>query len=146
MKKALWTECFPEQRKPSPSSAASRQRNSPRASKTSRRSNSWPKRRSAGRAKLDKLYNARVRQWLTEPGNRECRVSLLADIEDFPVTLPATQCHHRNGRGWCGELLMEESLWVPVSAKGHDWIDRNRDEARRLGLLALKGQWNRAPK
>lgn len=98
-------------------------------------------RRSPERRKADRIYNARVKAWLAEPEQMWSAVELALNGK----LVRATQCHHRNGRGWRGELLMEESLWIPVSAEGHAWIDANRESARRLGLLAPLGQWNRKP-
>lgn len=82
-------------------------------------------------------YNARVEEWLLLPANQWCRVAQLLGWKPRR----ATQCHHIRGR--LGPLLMCERFWCPVSADGHAWIDANRDEARRLGLLAQRGDWHR---
>jgi hypothetical protein len=57
--------------------------------------------------------------------------------------LIATQCHHSRGRR--GTLLLEKRYWIPVSAEGHSWIDRNPKQARELGLLCQPGQYNAPP-
>lgn len=99
-------------------------------------------RESKEHAKLRREYNAAVKEWLNEPQNKYCRVGMTVPGVD---RVRATQCHHKHGRGWRGELTMVESLWIPVSAQGHAWIDANRAEARKLGLLSPEGQWNELP-
>lgn len=56
---------------------------------------------------------------------------------------PADHVHHTWGR--TGALLNVTDLWVPVSQHLHDWIERNRDMARRLGLLCPEGRYNSMP-
>ena len=51
----------------------------------------------------------------------------------------ASQIHHYSGRD--GLLLFDPDNFVPVCTECHRWIDANRDEARRLGLLAKEGEW-----
>ncbi len=51
----------------------------------------------------------------------------------------SSQIHHRFGR--LGKFLMWEPGFVAVSLAGHQWIDSNRDEARKRGLLAQRGEW-----
>jgi hypothetical protein len=60
-----------------------------------------------------------------------------------PQHLRATELHHRFGRA--GKLLLWEPGFLAVSAQGHAWIDANRDEARKRGLLCPVGQWNKQP-
>ena len=45
----------------------------------------------------------------------------------------ATEIHHRMGRG---KYLLDESTWVAVCRKNHNWIHSHPKEARQLGLLA----------
>lgn len=84
----------------------------------------------------ERLYNARVKEWLRQPENRWCRVYLLL----LGRRVPATQCHHYQGRR--GMLLLYEPYWIPVSWEGHRWIDDHRQQARELGLLCPLGSYN----
>ena len=54
--------------------------------------------------------------------------------------VPATQCHHYQGRR--GMLLLHEPFWIPVSWEGHRWIEDHREQARALGLLCPLGRYN----
>jgi hypothetical protein len=102
-----------------------------------------------------RAYLKALKRWQMLPENTYCRVWLLSDKfrrelakSGKPSRRPfATQCHHRRGRVLTrhGDLLLLVSEWVPVSAAGHDWIDRNRSEARKLGLLAPHGEYNTWP-
>jgi hypothetical protein len=56
--------------------------------------------------------------------------------------LKATQVHHVRGRA--GSLLMDERFWLPASARGHDRIHRQPNEARNRGWLASRGDWGKA--
>lgn len=96
-----------------------------------------PTRRSA-RAQQELVYQARVREWLRQPENRWCRVSLVLSGR----RMPASQCHHYQGRR--GMLLLYEPFWIPVSWEGHRWIDEHRQRARELGLLCPLGRYNSA--
>ena len=102
-------------------------------------------------AKQDRKYNLRVRDWLNESGNRFCKCCRARSNWHGVISLDAaltlaTQCHHKHGRGNHRELLMVESLWIPVCAKCHDWIhNREPERARQLGLLAPRGQYNQLP-
>ncbi|HEU4345892.1 MAG TPA: hypothetical protein VFU31_30440 [Candidatus Binatia bacterium] len=95
---------------------------------------------SKATAKAKRAYNARVKVWLRE--NPRCEAC--PKINPFPAR-PATQCHHKHGRGWRGELLMVESLWIPVCGTCHEWIGGYKEKAIALDLLAPKGQWNELP-
>jgi hypothetical protein len=44
---------------------------------------------------------------------------------------PSTEIHHKAGR--IGRLLLDESLWLAVSRRGHTWIEEHPKEARELG-------------
>lgn len=58
--------------------------------------------------------------------------------------LPATEIHHIRGRA--GSLLVDTRFWLPVSRKGHDWVEANRPEAVKRGWLAGAGDWNKPEK
>lgn len=97
-------------------------------------------RRTPKKQKENAGYNRAVKIWLQKPANRVCRVTLKRNIRQEP----ATQCHHKRGR--LGALLMDKRFWIPVSDDGHKWIDANRKQARRLGLLCALGDWNKIPR
>ncbi len=65
--------------------------------------------RTPERKEQERLYRDRVKEWLRFPENRWCRVHLLL----LDRRVPATQCHHYQGRR--GMLLLYEPYWVPVS-------------------------------
>lgn len=48
--------------------------------------------------------------------------------------------HHKYGR--LGPLLVWLPGWVSLCREHHDWVHRNIAEARKLGLIAERGQWN----
>ena len=50
---------------------------------------------------------------------------------------PATQIHHRDGRD--GLLLFDVRKFCAVCEFCHSWIDANRAQAQKLGLLAKEG-------
>lgn len=98
--------------------------------------------RSTLKAVRDRLY-AKVRAaYLLK--HRACKVALLLPGPGKGKLVPATQVHHSRGRN--GPLLIDERFFVSVSAENHDWIDRNKADARRLGLLCDKGLFNSPPK
>ncbi len=88
------------------------------------------------RIRQERIYRARVREWVQLPENRCCRVYLLL----LGRKVPATHCYHYQGRR--GMLLLYEPYWIPVSWEGHHWINDHREEARRLGLLCPLGRYN----
>lgn len=51
--------------------------------------------------------------------------------------------HHTRGRE--GLLLFATQYYKGACLECHSWIDANRDEARKLGLLAQTGEWNHLP-
>lgn len=55
----------------------------------------------------------------------------------FPE-LKAEEVHHPKGR--IGELLLDSSLWIPVSRVGHVWIHENELEAEKIGLMISRQQ------
>lgn len=76
-------------------------------------------------------YRTRKAVWITRPENKRCVV--------FP-RLPTEDIHHIRGRA--GSLLLDERGWLPVSRKGHDWIEKHRKLAQNRGWLAGPGEWN----
>jgi hypothetical protein len=94
---------------------------------------------SPAKAKRDKIYNARVKVWLKEPGNEFCHCCMARNEAARPN--PSSQCHHKFGRlGW---LLMAEEYWIPCCSECHPgWIHNHPELAREIGVLAPKGQWN----
>jgi hypothetical protein len=56
------------------------------------------------------------------------------------LTVPATDVHHTRGRA--GPNYLDERTWKAVSREGHEFIERNPNAARCLGLLAERGKWN----
>jgi len=95
-----------------------------------------PARRTPRRAEEARVYSRRVPEWLRLPENRWCEVSLRL----LQRRVPATQCHHYQGRR--GMLLLHEPFWIPVSWEGHRWIEDHREQARALHLLCPLGRYN----
>jgi hypothetical protein len=93
-------------------------------------------RRTPERAQQERLYHTRIKEWLRLAENHWCRVYLLL----LGQRVPATQCHHYQGRR--GMLLLYEPFWIPVSWEGHRWIEDHRQRARELGLLCPLGRYN----
>jgi len=93
-------------------------------------------RRTPLRAEEERVYWSRLQEWLRLPENRWCHVYLRLQQR----RVPATQCHHYQGRR--GMLLLHEPFWIPVSWEGHRWIDDHREQARALGLLCPLGRFN----
>lgn len=89
------------------------------------------------KAARQRAYRKRVKEYLGQ--NWLCR----GFCYHRGRTARATDVHHKHGR--LGDLLMDESLWIPVCRKCHNWIHNYPESARMFGLLALKGMWNRKP-
>lgn len=53
----------------------------------------------------------------------------------------ATEPHHVRGRQ--GLLLFDVRYWLATCSKAHRWIHDNPEAARKLGLLADKGDWHK---
>jgi hypothetical protein len=73
---------------------------------------------------------------------RRRRIVFLA-AHPFCAVLPdrrSETIHHQRGK--IGPLLLDERFWIATSLEGHRWIDDNKAEARRRGLLCEIGQWN----
>ncbi len=128
MKKALWFQIRQSQ-----SPAAVDRVTDPLAQYRRHRS---VRTRTPGREEQERLYRVRVKEWLSRPENRWCRVYLLL----LGRRVPATQCHHYQGRR--GMLLLYEPFWIPVSWEGHRWIEDHREQARAMGLLCQRGFYN----
>lgn len=128
MRKAPWVQCVHSK---TPETAESVEAQLTRY----KRLRSVPKRTPA-RMEQERIYRARVKEWLSLPENRWCRVYLVL----LDQQVPATQCHHYQGRR--GMLLLYEPFWIPVSWEGHCWINDNRQIARGLGLLCPLGRYN----
>lgn len=131
-RKALWTS-LPAYRH----TLASRQKHGQKPLKHYTRLKSYvmPRKRSKAMTKRMKIYNQEVKKWLK---GKTCAVFPFCVVYQRPN--PATQCHHLRGR--VGSLLMDKRFWLPVSAEGHNWIHENMEQARKLGFLCAKGQWN----
>lgn len=100
------------------------------------------KRETASHRAARAAYLKRRVEWLAEPEQTWC----LCCLNRNGHLRRATEVHHKHGRGNQSELLMVEDLWLPVCADCHDWIHRREPEAaRRLRLLAPRGQWNKMP-
>jgi len=95
-----------------------------------------PAHQTPRRAEEESIYRSRLQEWFRLPENRWCRVYLRLQQR----RVPATQCHHYQGRR--GLLLLHEPFWIPVSWEGHRWIDDHREQARALGLLCPLGWYN----
>jgi hypothetical protein len=128
MKKALWLQIAQFQPPQTPKGLAEEL--------TQYKRQRWIPGRTPQRASQERLYYTRVREWLRLPENRWCRVYLLL----LDQRVPATQCHHYQGRR--GMLLLYEPFWIPVSWEGHRWIDDHRQQARALDLLCPLGKYN----
>lgn len=101
------------------------------------------------KAKKDSQYNRVVSLWKI---GRECAG---CGLRDMKTGLPicgvtarrvhfCTQNHHMRGR--LGPLLMDQRFWIPVCSEAHRWLDANREQARKYGLLCRVGEFNTVPK
>ena len=114
--KALWTEVFPEQVK---------------------QSQGKRRRRRTKRERELRTYGKRRKWFLVE--HPWCEWGLR---QVPPQHIRSEQIHHARGRLY--GLLLDERYWFAVSAKAHDWIHRNPNAARALGLLCEHGKWGTA--
>lgn len=73
--------------------------------------------------------------------NKELGFLCLVALVIFGEDLDLSDVHHKRGR--LGQLLLCKRFWMPVSRKGHQWIQDHPDEARKHGWLAQKGDWHR---
>lgn len=86
--------------------------------------------------KSDRLYLKLSREWLKDT------IDEVALMRDLPRCV-ATCVHHIRGR--LGTLKFDKRFWCPTTMENGLWPHRNIAEARKLGLLAQAGDWNRAP-
>ena len=77
--------------------------------------------RSNRRRTQETVYNARARDFILR-------------YPVCPVTgRPASQVHHSAKRD--GDWLLLQRYWIAVSLEGHQWIENNKTEAEKLGLM-----------
>lgn len=77
---------------------------------------------SKNRSKESKIYAAKRIVFLTKEENQKCPV--------YPEQ-KTSQVHHMKGR--IGSLYLDERFWLAVSADGHEWIEKNPNEAKEKG-------------
>lgn len=116
--KAIWTVAFPNQMARS-------------SAKTK-----WLKSVSKKRRRDLAAYTTKRKRFLLN--NPWCAWGL-AQVP--PQQIRSEECHHQRGRS--GKLYLDERYWLPVSHKGHQFINNNPTEARKLGLLCAKGEWGK---
>ncbi len=51
-------------------------------------------------------------------------------------TRPATDIHHCNGR--IGKMLNDQKYWIFLCREHHQWVEDNKKEARKRGLIVYK--------
>lgn len=93
--------------------------------------------RSMSMAAKMRDYNAMRLMFLIARPLCQCR------WDGVPCRNAATEVHHRHGR--VGDLLLYTPLWLATCSACHSLIERDRPLARRNGLLAQHGHWNRMP-
>lgn len=81
--------------------------------------------RSKKRIEDDKVYFKKRKAFLALPENKICNVS----------GLPAVEIHHIFSGKDRDKYYLDESTWMAVSRKGHNWIHEHSKEARELGYL-----------
>lgn len=60
------------------------------------------------------------------------RIAFLKENPVCPITgEPTTDIHHKAGR--IGKLLLDKTLWLAVSRRGHIIIEENPDWAKEMG-------------
>lgn len=142
-KLANWTSAFPQQHRrlqrsmgATASQATSGERTHPptlkrqRGAKSRRRPNPISVRQEEARLK---------KQFLKD--NPLCVVALAI----LKKKIPSEDHHHTRGKCF-PRLRLAVEFWRAVSRWGHDWIERNKDEARKHGWLCQRGEWNTLPK
>ena len=77
-------------------------------------------------------------EFLALPENRYCPV--MAVIFHKP-RVRTEDHHHTRGKAFPA-LRLAVKYWLAVSRFGHDWIERNKEQARQHGWLCAKGKWN----
>lgn len=108
-KKAAWTEAFPEQTRPDPKAATAPKRPRKRIPRVSKRNR--------------KNFDAYAREATAfKKANSSCEICS-GKTEDV---------HHRKGRG---PYLRDQSTWMAVCRRCHDWIHEHPAEAKEKGWL-----------
>ncbi len=77
------------------------------------------------------LYYEKSREFIK---NKRCVV--------YPM-LKAEEVHHKRGR--VGDLLLDETHWLPVSRKGHVKIEMNPRWAKEMGFSESRLKWDKEP-
>lgn len=71
---------------------------------------------------------------LDQSGYSISRATFLQQHPTCPVTGgETTQIHHSAKRE--GRWLLLQRYWIAVSAEGHQWIEENKNEAEKYGLM-----------
>lgn len=87
------------------------------------------------------VYRAIRELWICAHPHCEC-CELIHGLKGKPYHKRWTDhVHHVFGRD--GILLFDIRKWKAACADCHRWIDANRAEAQKLGLLAKTGDWNK---
>lgn len=98
------------------------------------------KRVSSKRARELRQYAKQRKAFLAKPENRWCVVAASGRVgrhwTGATVFQRATEVHHQLGRN--SKLLLDEKYWMAISRPGHDWINENQNEARKLGWVLDK--------
>lgn len=123
--KAAWTRAFPAQH--AALTPAVRKFHPTRAITAAR------KRRS------DRLYKEICVDFFADPANQYDRIELALT----GAKIPANHVHHIRGRHLT--LKFDMRFFCPTSAKNDLWPHNNIAAARKLGLIAEAGDWNREP-
>jgi hypothetical protein len=128
--KAAWIRAFPKQARKLARPirlAQNRRRNRPKE----------PRKRIRGRSKrmmkLMAYYRMRRLEFLSDHPYCQCHHK----------PCYASQVHHSRGRN--GTLLLDERFWMALCSAAHDLVKEQPETARRIGLLAKRGEWNVAP-
>jgi len=80
-------------------------------------------------------YRLQVRIWIYGKHCIRC--------PQAPHPVKATCNHHVRGR--VGTLLLDKRFWAPLCRTCHQWVHCNIALAREARLIALPGDWGRAP-
>lgn len=74
---------------------------------------------------------------------KRLKVLMSGMICEFPecISTRNTEAHHTRGRN--GNLISDNRYIKWLCRKHHNWVHANPSEARKLGLLADKGDWGK---
>ena len=64
-----------------------------------------------------------------------------APICDATFMHLATEIHHSRGRA--GSLLTDTRYFIGLCSKAHRWVHENPEQARKMALLCVRGEWNK---